>query len=227
MLTGSLMRSTLDNGPMPRLWPQPDHISHIIYKRKLARERRFQRQLYLQELKQDVIREAEFEEGVAAAAKTDLDMAFGRSSKQEWIAGIDQRLDVIYQAYERSKARLATSVTPQLFETLVAAKRHKIENKTREKENARRGVWSRKVLERARQGPPAHILEKMSARQREIDRVKRLPGEAGYVGMVKRVAGMKLKDTETWKLEDKAEPEALGREKVFYDEHERRAKSQE
>lgn len=222
MLTGSMMRPTLDNGPMPRLWPQPDHISHIIYKRKLARERRFQHQLYLQELKKDVMREAEFEEGVATATDVNVDMVFGRSQRDEWTAAIDQRLDVIYQARERGEARLTAPVTPQLYETLVAARRYKIENKTREKENARRGVWSKKVLQRARQRPPAHILEKMNDRQKEIDRIKRLPGEAGYVGMIKRMAGMKLKDTETWKLENKASREALQRERAFYEEQERR-----
>lgn len=222
MLTGSMMRSTLDNAPMPRLYPQPDHISHIIYKRKLARERRFQHQLYLQELKRDIIREATFEEGVAAAAGTKVDMAFGGDSKEEWTTGIEERLDVIHRAHDRSKARLASSITPQLFETLAAARRYKIENKTREKENARRGVWSKRVFERARQRPPAHIWEKMSPKQKEVDRVKRLPGEAGYVGMVKRKAGMRMKDTETWKLENQASREGLRREREFDIEQKKR-----
>jgi DNA modification methylase len=42
----------------------------------------------------------------------------------------------------------------------------------------------------------------MTAEERRMDKVVRSVSEVGYVGMVKRKLGWKLKDPEAWKKED-------------------------
>ena len=70
----------------------------------------------------------------------------------------------------------------------------KIRNKTREKERERRGEILKSTLRRQRKGPPAHILAKMSPERRRMDKVARSLSEVGYVALVKRRLGMRLKD---------------------------------
>ena len=82
------------------------------------------------------------------------------------------------------------------------ARREKIRNKTRERERERRGEILRSTIRRMNKGPPAHVLSKMAPDQRRRDRILRGPGEAGYTGQVKREAGMKLKDDQTWRREN-------------------------
>ena len=60
--------------------------------------------------------------------------------------------------------------------------------------------WTEK---RARKGPPAHVLAEMTPEQRHDDRVARSSvSETGYVGMVKRKLGWKMKG-EKWKKEER------------------------
>jgi hypothetical protein len=82
------------------------------------------------------------------------------------------------------------------------ARREKIRNKTREGERERRGEILRSTVKRMNKGPPAHVLAKMTPEQKMRDRVLRGPGEAGYAGRVKREAGMRLKDDQSWRRED-------------------------
>lgn len=90
--------------------------------------------------------------------------------------------------------RSMTPVSPELHEMLRAARREKIANKTRENLRERRGEITRRRLKRARKRPPAHILVHMSPSERHIDKVVRGVGEVGYVGMLKRRMGFKLRD---------------------------------
>jgi hypothetical protein len=85
-------------------------------------------------------------------------------------------------------------VSPALQEMLRAARREKVVNKTRERARERRGEILRRTVERARKGPPAHVLVRMTPAERHADRVVRGVGEVGYVGMVKRRMGVKLRD---------------------------------
>lgn len=58
------------------------------------------------------------------------------------------------------------------------------------------------TVERANKGPPAHILARMSPLRRHWDRVSRSNvSEVGYVGLVKRKLGWKLKNPHAWKVE--------------------------
>jgi len=85
---------------------------------------------------------------------------------------------------------------PELVEAVFEARREKIRNKTREKERERRGEVLRSTLKRQRRGPPAHILSMMTPEQRHMDKVARSLSEVGYVALVKRRLGFKLKDPE-------------------------------
>lgn len=83
-----------------------------------------------------------------------------------------------------------------MIEAIFEARREKIRNKTREKERERLGEFTRNAIRRGRKGPPAHVLAIMSPERRQMDRVARSPSEVGYVALVKRKLGRKLKDPE-------------------------------
>jgi len=87
-------------------------------------------------------------------------------------------------------------IPPELIKEVFEARREKIRNKTKEKERERRGEVLRSTIKRQRKGPPAHILVKMSPKHKEMDKVSRSLSEVGYVALVKRKLGFKLKDPE-------------------------------
>ena len=92
----------------------------------------------------------------------DLEGVFSGEARNAWRQSIQTRLDVIEDSWNRDQARLHTPISPEIFATLSAARKYKIENKTRGRERERKGVITRKTLERARGGPPAHLLTKLS-----------------------------------------------------------------
>lgn len=96
----------------------------------------------------------------------------------------------------RDQERANRSFPPELLEAIIEARRTKIRNKTHEKERERRGEILESTLRRQRKGPPAHILAKMSPERRRMDKVARSLSEVGYVALVKRRLGMRLKDPE-------------------------------
>ncbi|KAI6126755.1 hypothetical protein F5141DRAFT_355061 [Pisolithus sp. B1] len=51
------------------------------------------------------------------------------------------------------------------------------------------------------QGPPAHVLAKMTPEQRKLYRIALGPSEGGYTAAVKLKLGMKLRKPDLWKLE--------------------------
>ncbi|KAJ2923516.1 hypothetical protein H1R20_g13578, partial [Candolleomyces eurysporus] len=230
ILTGSLLAPTLDNPPLPRLYPQPDNISGMIRQRKRARLVRLQRQRRLFDMQEDLSLESQFEDNLhrelagkrTEANAAEVERVFSGEARNAWRQSIQTRLDIIEDSWKRDQARLRTPISPELFATLAAARKYKIENKTREKERQRKGVITKKTLERARGGPPAHLLAKLSEEQREVDKIVRLPGEAGYVGAVKRKVGVKLRDDVTWRLEEEAGEQGVKREKSILEENERR-----
>jgi methyl coenzyme M reductase gamma subunit len=81
------------------------------------------------------------------------------------------------------------------------ARREKFTNKRRERNREKRGEILRRTIKRRNQGPPAHVLQNMTQEQREMDRISRSVSEVGYVAMVKRRLGWKLKNPEAWKVE--------------------------
>jgi hypothetical protein len=85
-------------------------------------------------------------------------------------------------------------ISPELLEMVRAARREKVANKTRERLREQRGEILQRTLKRARKGPPAHILVKMTPKERHWDKIARGVGEVGYVGLVKQRMGRKLRD---------------------------------
>ena len=115
---------------------------------------------------------------------------------------IDQIIASVQASYDLDYTRAQTPYSPDIINMVKAARREKIRNKTREKERERRGEITRNAIKRMNKGPPAHVLSKMTPEQRRRDRILRGPSEAGYAGRIKREAGMKLKDDQSWRRED-------------------------
>ena len=107
---------------------------------------------------------------------------------------IKQVLQEIEETFKRDQERANRPFPPELLDQIIEARRTKIRNKTLEKERERRGEILKSTLRRQRKGPPAHILAKMSPERRRMDKVARSVSEVGYVALVKRRLGMRLKD---------------------------------
>jgi len=89
MLTGAFFKPTLFNGPLPRMKPQPHHITGMIVHRRKAREVRQKRQKDYLETIRDLQMEHQFEKGVYALAGVkvgvNMEAVFGGASDlEEW-----------------------------------------------------------------------------------------------------------------------------------------------
>lgn len=140
------------------------------------------------------------------------------------------RTNEIVETLKRDDARAALSYPPDMLETIKAARREKIANKTRELERERRGVVLRRTILRRRQGPPAHVLATMSEKQKHMDKVSRSVSEVGYVAEVKRALGFKFRNPDAWKAEI-GQPEDMERldkmlEEICAENDRRMAKSE-
>jgi protocatechuate 3,4-dioxygenase beta subunit len=81
-MTGSSIRPSLYNRPLPRLTPQPEHISLMIFKRRKARQRRGAHYADLRSMRDDVRREVQFEASLTAIADQPFERAF--DSAEDW-----------------------------------------------------------------------------------------------------------------------------------------------
>ncbi|KAF8578492.1 hypothetical protein K439DRAFT_1528793 [Ramaria rubella] len=203
ILTGALVRPSLYNRPFPRMKPQPIHVSRMIWNRRRVRELRLDKQEMWKEWKDDLRRERDFEASLYEHAQGN-GFQFEKiyDNLEAWYEPIDQLLDSIVTSYSLDEARARTPYSPALIQMAKQARREKIRNKTHERERERGGAILRSTILRMRKGPPAHVLSKMTPAQRERDRILRGPSEAGYTGMIKRAAGVKLKNDRYWRLED-------------------------
>jgi hypothetical protein len=118
-----------------------------------------------------------------------------------------EKLQIIKKANEKDYDRLYSDYSPSLLLWGIRARRQKIRYKTRQYECERVGEVFPSTLARMRQGPPAHVLAKMTREERRSDKIVRSPSEVGYAAMVKMKMGRKLKDGETWRMEDGWEEE--------------------
>ncbi|KAJ7367658.1 hypothetical protein DFH08DRAFT_760926 [Mycena albidolilacea] len=195
ILTGTLIKPTLYNPPLPRMKPQPPAISQIILARMRTRIRRVARAEQLEEDMKDLRREAAFEDDIArVAGGRFFERVYSGEAQSEWLRPLRAARAELEVLLDRDIARSQMPVSPALAATLRAARREKVANKTRERMRERRGEILRCTVKRARQGPPAHVLVRMTAAERRADQIIRGVGEAGYVGMIKRRMGMKLRD---------------------------------
>ncbi|KAI0647834.1 hypothetical protein C8Q79DRAFT_952145 [Trametes meyenii] len=203
IMTGGYQKPTYYHGPLPRLKPQPAHITGMITWRRKARRRRLAQYEALQE--QGMLLEAErkFENDLTAKIRPkreSFEPAY-TDDHNDWRSPIAQGIRGISKSLDRDKKRLNTPYPSELLEQIKAARREKIANKARERERERRGEITKRLLRRMRQSPPAHQLVQMSPRSRRMDAIARGASEVGYVGKVKRALGFKLRDPDAWKVE--------------------------
>ncbi|KAF8885246.1 hypothetical protein CPB84DRAFT_1788517 [Gymnopilus junonius] len=194
IMTGSFIPASLFNVPLPRLSPQPQATSMIFLKRKKARQRRHDKRIQLEEDLQDIMAEEEFERGLLRSNQSAFESVFSGPNAQSWRGPILDTIQFIKESQNREYARAAMPIPSELIKQVFEARREKIRNKTREKERERRGEVLRSTIKRQRKGPPAHVLAKMSPERREMDKVSRSLSEVGYVALVKRKLGFKLKN---------------------------------
>jgi len=202
IMTGGFLRPTLANRPLPRLKPQPWAITSMIRKRRTARERQMVRLAELQESLDDIRLEAEFEAGVTrlvGSAKS-FTPVFAPHLK-EWTQPLEKQRHDIRETFPRGQQRRDEPYPPEMLEAIIAARREKIANKTRERERERRGEILRRTILRQNKGPPAHVLAMMTPEQRKMDKIARSVSEVGYVAQVKRKLGFKLRNPDDWKVE--------------------------
>ncbi|KAI0754714.1 hypothetical protein C8Q80DRAFT_1093371 [Daedaleopsis nitida] len=203
IMTGAYLRPTLFNGPLPRLSPQPLHITGMITARRAARERRMAKHDILQDQMRLLNSEMQFERDLANAATQEgqtVERVF-TDDAVAWRAPIKDVMDGISDSFDRERARLQQPYPPEMLEAIKEARREKVRNQTRERMRWRRGEVTNRLLKRMRQGPPAHVLALMTDKQRRMDRIARGAGEAGYVAQVKRRLGHKMRDPDAWKTE--------------------------
>ncbi|PIL22775.1 hypothetical protein GSI_15469 [Ganoderma sinense ZZ0214-1] len=203
IMTGGYLRPTLFNKGLPRLVPQPQHISGMITSRRRARERRIARFDTMQEYANLLYTEFRFEDALATAAERGgqpIERVFTEDTTA-WRQPLDDLLKDLSKSFDRERARQLAPYPPEMLAAIKEARREKIRNKTRERERWRRGEVTNRLRRLMNQGPPAHVLSRMTAEQRRMDRIARSPSEVGYVAKVKRQLGHKLRDDETWRVE--------------------------
>ncbi|KAG6862483.1 hypothetical protein C0995_000029 [Termitomyces sp. Mi166 len=202
IMTGGLLRPTFANRPLPRLKPQPVHITGMIHKRRMARERRMKTLADIQDYMQDLRLEAMLETGAAKlAGKVGAVETVYASYLNEWMEPFRQQQEMIKETFARDQLRRDEPYSEEMLEAIKAARLEKIANKTRELKRERRGEILRRTILRQRKGPPAHVLALLTPEQRKMDKVVRNVSEVGYVAQIKRKLGFKLRRPNAWKAE--------------------------
>jgi len=112
-----------------------------------------------------------------------------------------QQFKDIQKIHQLEENRLSSSFPPEMLAAIKQARRDKILNQTRQLERERRGEILRSTIRRRNKGPPAHILAKMTEEAKRMDKLARNVSEVGYIGMVKKKLGHKLRNPEAWKCE--------------------------
>lgn len=193
IVTGSLIWPTPFNPPLPRLNPQPLHITMMIKKRKKEKEKRAERLHQMHEYRLLLAGEAEFENGLLGNAEIPGRLFDSPTALQEFLDPLTEAMQVIVERWRTTWNRQREPIPQTLLDQLKEARREKIRNKTRERKREERGEILKRTLRRMRGGPPAHELSLMSPRQREEDRIIRGVSQVGYVGLIKQRHGFNLR----------------------------------
>ncbi|KAI0245592.1 hypothetical protein BJV78DRAFT_1261783 [Lactifluus subvellereus] len=131
IVSATLFRPSMYNGPLPRLKPQPDHISGMIHNRRVARRPRIDRQRAPFSQDQDLRVEAQFEAGLAAKGAR-FGHLFSGPHLAAWRAPLDSHLGELRAAFDRDAARATRPTPPDLVRQLKAAGRdHEQDARTR------------------------------------------------------------------------------------------------
>jgi hypothetical protein len=189
------MRPNIYHGPLPRLKPQPEHITMMIWHRRLSRDRRLTRQRLLHQWIEDLWAEAYFEDALASREK--FDPVFAGPLADAWTENIRSQLLDIHHAYARDEARKQQPYPPKLLEQIKEARREKVRNRNREHERQKKGEVLTCTLRRRLLGYPAHVSSRWSKQKRkEMFIVRRSASEVGYVGQLKRKWGWNIRGPE-------------------------------
>ncbi|KAG8854363.1 hypothetical protein FRB91_003607 [Serendipita sp. 411] len=189
ILTGGYLRPTINNRPLPRMKNQPIHITMMIRNRIKARAKRMERQTQLIGWLEDAKAERVFEAGLRKEALDENGMVDLRELDFEdggYQTAIRDSLRSISESFELDRQRASSRFTPEMIGLIKNARKVKLANKTRERQRELRGEITNRALKRMRQGPPAHILTKMSEEEKRLDKVAREVSRGGYSGSIKR-----------------------------------------
>ncbi|PVG02074.1 hypothetical protein CPB86DRAFT_773049 [Serendipita vermifera] len=197
-LTGAYMRPTYYNKPLPRLKPQPIHITMMINKRLKARQRRTEANERLVSWLEDAKAEKEFERMLREEmanentpissllySTQDGDWEFASGAYEE---STKDQLAVINASFRREEARATSVFTPEMITLIKEARKYKAVNKSRERNRERRGEITRGISKRMNKRPPAHVQAKMSQEEIALDKIKREVSAGGYSGKIKQQA---------------------------------------
>ncbi|KAJ7588051.1 hypothetical protein C8J56DRAFT_940790 [Mycena floridula] len=199
ILTGGFMYPTLYNGPMPRMKPQPRHVTGLRVNRLKTLERRVEKTQQLTALRDLGRLEQEFERAV----QRDSDWV-----SSDWTMIPENSIKAIQQLFKQFARRASAPFPPALLDQVKQARREKIANKTKERTRERRGEILPVTLKRARQRPTAHVLSLMTEQQKKEDELMRQNvTEVGYLGVLKARHGWKVHQGRSWGLEAKKEVE--------------------
>ena len=206
IMTGGYMRPTWFNKPLPRLTPQPIHISMMIASRRKARASRMVRFERYNEWKEDMKHEATFERLLQKELPPDQaphyqpifqNPEWRTSTWFSWlplfrtliigyaVSNIDGFLRTLQRSFDLDEARAHSVFSPDMIDMVKRARRRKVENKTRERQRERHGEILMKTLKRMRKRPPPHLTTKMTAEQLHNDAIMREASQGGYSGRVK------------------------------------------
>ena len=114
---------------------------------------------------------------------------------------LEAEMGKIHECFQREEARLHAPYTDELIKIVEDARREKHRNLTNEKIRERRGEMTNKWLKRRRSRPPSLLRYRMSEKDKMKWWVSKSVSEVGYVGMLKRQLGIKMKNPDAWKRE--------------------------
>ncbi|KAI0338978.1 hypothetical protein BDW22DRAFT_663212 [Trametopsis cervina] len=208
IITG-YFRPTPYNNALPRLKPQPAHITMMIAKRRRHREMRNVEYADVKELKNIIESEVLFERILASKVapgnfeyptmkeKPFTPTWWGHS--RGWEDIIEEHRAWLKTTFAADNARLHSPFPPELLARIADALRRRAANKLRERHREERGEVLKRTIIRARKGMPAHVLSRASPERIKLDKIARSNvSEVGYVGHVKKVLGWKLKRDNPW-----------------------------
>ncbi|KAJ3722016.1 hypothetical protein C8R42DRAFT_721559 [Lentinula raphanica] len=209
ILTGGFVHPTLYHPPFPRMKPQPVSISRSIASRMKQRERRFAKIEELTRIKDMIRKEQYMEQGLIREARLKGIKFEPVFEGQDWSGPLADALATLFTNVKTTTARNLRPFSPVLLEQVRRARQNKIVNKTKERERERRGEILRVTRKRWKKGLTPHLLSTMSEKEkREELIVQRSSSEVGYVGLLKKRKGWKLKDPKMkvegkeWSVED-------------------------
>ncbi|THG98809.1 hypothetical protein EW026_g3451 [Hermanssonia centrifuga] len=183
--------------------PQPIHITGMINRRREAHRHRSEKSEILSEWRSDLRTEAKYDELLAQNASKDgvkLETEYA-SHLSDWDSLLIEKQNALNRTLNREIERQATPFPPEMLDQIAKARQFKFRNKAREFERECRGEVLPRTIARRNKRPPAHILARMTEKQKRWDKITRNVSEVGYVAYVKQKLGFKLRNPEAWKAE--------------------------